>query len=46
MDILCEIQRIYNSFSDKEKDIANYIMQYGDKIKNTNITDLAKEIGT
>ncbi|VYU64348.1 SIS domain-containing protein [Clostridium tertium] len=46
MDILCEIQKIYNSFSDKEKDIANYIMQYGDKIKNINITDLAKEIGT
>lgn len=46
MDILCEIQRIYNSFSDKEKAIADYIMQYGDNIKNINITDLAKEIGT
>lgn len=46
MDILCEIQRIYNSFSDKEKSIANYIMQYGDNIKNINITDLANEVGT
>lgn len=46
MDILCEIQRIYNSFSDKEKAIADYIMQYGDNIKNINITDLAREIGT
>lgn len=46
MDILCEVQRKYNEFSDKEKDIADYIMQYGDKIKNTNITDLAKDIGT
>ena len=46
MEILCEIQRIYNEFSDKEKDIADYIMQHGDKIKNTGITDLAKDIGT
>ncbi|MDB1923182.1 hypothetical protein PMY08_11675 [Clostridium tertium] len=46
MDILCEVQRKYNEFSDKEKDIADYIMQHGDKIKNINITDLAKEIGT
>ncbi|WP_411169248.1 MurR/RpiR family transcriptional regulator [Clostridium sp. MB05] len=46
MDILCEIQRKYNDFSDKEKSIADYIMQYGDEIKNINITDLAKEIGT
>ena len=46
MDILCEIQRIYNSFSDKEKAIADYIMQYGDNINNINITDLAREIGT
>lgn len=46
MDILCEIQRKYNDFSDKEKSIANYIMQYGDQIKNINITDLAKETNT
>jgi DNA-binding MurR/RpiR family transcriptional regulator len=46
VDILCEIQRKYNDFSDKEKAIADYIMQYADKIKNINITDLAKETGT
>ena len=46
MDILLEIQRKYNDFSDKEKSIANYIMQYGDQIKNINITDLAKETNT
>lgn len=46
MDIICEIQRKYNEFSDKEKDIANYIMQYGDVLKNINITELAKKIGT
>ena len=46
MDILSEIRRIYNSFSDKEKAIADYIMQYGENIKNINITDLANETGT
>ncbi len=46
MDILYKIQKMYGEFSGKEKDIADYIMQYGDKIKNINITDLAKEIGT
>lgn len=46
MDIINEIQKKYNDFSDKERDIADYIMQYGDKIKNINITDLANEIGT
>jgi len=46
VDILCEVQRKYSEFSGKEKDIADYIMQHGDKIKNINITDLAKEIGT
>ncbi|ASW44353.1 MurR/RpiR family transcriptional regulator [Clostridium isatidis] len=46
MDILCEIQNKYTQFSEKEKAIADYILQYGDKIKNINITDLAKEIGT
>ena len=46
MDILCEIQKRYNEFSDKEKNIADYIMQNGNKIKNTSITDLAKDIGT
>ncbi|WP_300381153.1 MurR/RpiR family transcriptional regulator [Clostridium sp.] len=46
MDILCEIQRKYNDFSDKEKAIADYVMQYADQIRNINITDLAKETGT
>ena len=46
MDIIYEIQRIYNSFSDKEKSIADYIMQHRENIKNINITDLAKAIGT
>ncbi|MBD7915572.1 MurR/RpiR family transcriptional regulator [Clostridium sp. Sa3CUN1] len=46
MDIIYEIQRIYNSFSDKEKSIADYIMQNRESIKNINITDLAKVIGT
>ena len=46
MDILYEIQKKYNDFSDKEKAIADYIMQYSDKIHNINITDLAKETGT
>ncbi|SCK02221.1 MurPQ operon repressor [uncultured Clostridium sp.] len=46
MEILCEIQKRYNEFSDKEKAIADYIMQYKEVIKNANITDLAKTIGT
>lgn len=46
MDIICEIQKRYNELSDKEKDIADYIMQHGDKIKNINITDLARETKT
>ncbi|KLE14765.1 MurR/RpiR family transcriptional regulator [Clostridium sp. C8] len=46
MDILYKIQKTYGEFSGKERDIADYIMQYGDKIKNISITDLAKEIGT
>lgn len=46
MDISYKIQKTYGEFSGKERDIADYIMQYGDKIKNISITDLAKEIGT
>ena len=34
MEILCEIQKRYNEFSDKEKAIADYIMQYKEVIKN------------
>lgn len=46
MYILYEVQKKYDDFSDKEKAIADYIMQYSDKINNINITDLAKETGT
>lgn len=46
MDILREIQKRYNNFSDKEKLIADYIMKYGENLKNIGITELAKEIGT
>lgn len=46
MNIICEIQQKYNNFSDKEKDIADYILNQADMIKNINITELAKLIGT
>lgn len=46
MDIICEIEKKYNDFSDKEKKIADYIIKYGDELRNINITDLAKNIGT
>ncbi|GKZ06735.1 MurR/RpiR family transcriptional regulator [Paraclostridium bifermentans] len=46
MNIICEIQQKYNNFSDKEKDIADYILNQSDMIKNINITELAKLIGT
>lgn len=46
MDILCEIQKIYNDFSDKEKCIADYIIKNSNIIKNINIKELAKNTGT
>lgn len=46
MDVLCEIQKRYSSFSDKEKSIANYILQQSENINNINITELAKITGT
>jgi len=46
MDIICEIQQKYVTFSDKEKAIADYILSKPNTIKNTNIIDLAKLIGT
>lgn len=46
MGILDEIQEQYVSFSSKEKDIATYILQKGNEIKNINITELAKVTGT
>ncbi|AYE34938.1 MurR/RpiR family transcriptional regulator [Clostridium septicum] len=42
MDVLYEIQKKYNSFSDKEKNIADYILKESETINNINITDLAK----
>jgi DNA-binding MurR/RpiR family transcriptional regulator len=46
LGILDEIQEQYMSFSLKEKDIAKYILQKGNEIKNINITELAKVTGT
>ena len=46
MNIICEIQQKYNNFSDKEKAIADYILNQPDMIKNINITELSKIIGT
>ncbi|NME63629.1 transcriptional regulator, RpiR family [Clostridium cadaveris] len=45
MNVLCEIQKNYTLFSEKERDIADYILQSNDQIKNINITDLSKAIG-
>ena len=42
MDILEEIQKQFVSFSLKEKNIATYLLQKGNEIKNINITELAK----
>lgn len=44
MDILREIQKIYGTFSLKEKDIADYIMNKSEEIKNINIVDFANEV--
>jgi len=46
LDIIFEIQQKYANFSDKEKAIADYIVSQPDSIKNINITELAKLIGT
>ena len=45
LNVLCEIQKNYTLFSEKERDIADYILQSNDQIKNINITDLSKAIG-
>lgn len=45
MDIIYEIQQKYNSFSQKEKELANYIINFRESIKNISITDLAEQIG-
>lgn len=41
MDILLEIQKKYNTFSDKERNIADYVLQGSNTINNINISDLA-----
>lgn len=46
MDILCEIQQKYNSFSDKQKSIADYILRENEVLNNINISDLAKVTNT
>lgn len=46
MDVLYEIEKRYNNFSDKEKSIANYILQQSENINNINITELGKITGT
>lgn len=46
MDVLCEIQKNYNNFSDKEKDIADYIINQNESINNISINNLADRIGT
>lgn len=45
MDIIYEIQQKYNTFSQKEKELANYIINSGESMRNINITVLAKRIG-
>lgn len=42
MDILREIQKLYSTFSLKEKNMADYIMNKSEEIKNINIVDFAK----
>ena len=41
-DILTKIQRIYPKFTDKEKQIADFIMQKGKSMRNINISVFAK----
>ena len=40
MDILREIQKLYSTFSLKEKNIADYIMNKSEEIKNINIAEI------
>ncbi|MPQ43267.1 MurR/RpiR family transcriptional regulator [Clostridium tarantellae] len=46
MNILCNIQKKYNIFSIKEKNLADYILHNCEDINNMNIKDLAKISGT
>lgn len=45
MDVLCEIQKKYNEFSDKEKAIGSYLIREKDNINNISISNLAEKIG-
>ncbi|WP_055669031.1 MurR/RpiR family transcriptional regulator [Desnuesiella massiliensis] len=44
MDVLGEIQKKYTGFSEKERNIADYILKNTDSIKNINISDLAERV--
>lgn len=46
MTILNEIQQNYNRLPNKEKQIAKYILEKSDELKNINIKELAEETGT
>lgn len=46
MDILIEIQKKFNNFTEKEKEVAKYILKNKSKIKNKSITKLAKATDT
>ncbi|HBG11447.1 MAG TPA: MurR/RpiR family transcriptional regulator, partial [Clostridium sp.] len=45
MDILSSIQKKYNTFTDKERSIADYILKEGNHIRNMNISVLASTVG-
>lgn len=46
MDILIEIQKQFNKFTNKETDIAQYILESKAKVKDMSITELADKTGT
>lgn len=45
VDIILEIEQRYNTFSQKEKELANYILNSEEGLRNINITVLAEKIG-
>ncbi|UUV20096.1 MurR/RpiR family transcriptional regulator (plasmid) [Fusobacteria bacterium ZRK30] len=45
MNIILEIQNKYNSLTQKEKELVDYILKNKNKINNISITTLSKEIG-
>ena len=45
MDILSSIQKKYNTLTDKERSIADYILKEGNNIRNINISVLAATVG-